>query len=102
MEKTFHHPVLMAAFREISGTPDKTGLRIFHEMQASILTRRAEAGQEVRRTIHEPKVRDDEYQELDLLMDRDLFRALWSCFPSVRKLYPSSVLKNNREDLPMT
>lgn len=93
--KTTQNPILMQAYLEISGHADKTALRIFHEMQDSILARRADAGDQVRRDIHDPEDREDEYLKLDALKDRDLFRAIWSCFPSVRAIFPSSSLSNN-------
>ena len=87
--------ILLLAYRIISGTEDRTALKIFHEMQASILLRRAEAGDHIRRAVHDPEDRETEYQKLDEQKDKDLFRGLWSCFPEVRKVYPSSVLANN-------
>ncbi len=93
--KTLQNPILMAAYLEISGHADKTALKIFHEMQESILARRADAGAQVRRDIHDPEDRFIEYEKLDGSTDRDLFRAIWSCFPSVRKIFPSSSLSNN-------
>ena len=95
-------PLLMAAYREISGSTDLTALRIFHEMQEIILARRADAGAQIRRDVHDPEDRFNEYEALDSIQDKELFRALWANFPSVRLRWPSSILSNNELEGAMT